>query len=385
VTRIDRYLLREALPPFLFGILLYGGLAVVSATLPRLQWIVGTPFGDLMLWLAVLLPQALVQTAPVALVLAVLLAFGRLATEHELTAVRAGGIAVARTAIVFVTLGIATGAGALAFNEWVVPRANAASADVYWRLTTGRTGLFRLAAQRIPVEGFTLRFESVDRDGTMGTVRVERWDDEVYTLVRADRAEFDGQDLVLYDHRTQRFDLAALDRVPAAPGGGGDAVGGADAADVLRALVRVDARGSGDDAPLVLSTGVDEAELIARFSSGGFEDARSVSRLYADATDAQRSASERREASVLFHRKLAEPVSNVVLLLVAVPLSITFARSRAVAFGLALVVTLAWYLLYTFGQLLSLSGVLAPWSGPWAANIVLGALGLVLLTARARG
>ena len=377
MTRIDRYLLREALPPFVFGLVLYAGLAVVSATLPRLQWIVGTPFADLALWLLVLLPQALVQTAPVALVLAVLLAFGRLATEHELTAVQAGGIAVARTATVFVLVGVAAGVGALAFNEWVVPRANAVVADVYWRLTAGRTGLFRLAAQRLPVAGFTLRFETVDRDGTMGELRIERWDGDVYTLVRADRAVFDGQDLVLFDHRTQRFDLGALDR----PAG---AEGAADADDVLRALVRVDARGAGAAAPLVLSTGVDEGELIARFSNGGFEDARSVSRLYADANDAQRSASERREASVLFHRKIAEPVSNVVLLLVAVPLSITFARSRSVAFGLALVVTLAWYLLYTFGQLLSLSGVLAPWAGPWAANLVLGALGVVLLAARAR-
>ena len=374
MTRIDRYLLREALPPFLFGLVLYAGLAVVSATLPRLQWIVGTPFADLLLWLVVLLPQALVQTAPVALVLAVLLAFGRLATEHELIAVQAGGVAVARTATVFVLVGAAAGVGALAFNEWVVPRANAAVADVYWRLTAGRTGLFRLAAQRLPVEGFTLRFESVDRDGTMGDLRVERWDGDVYTLVRAERAVFDGQDLVLFDHRTQRFDLSALDR-PA---------GTVDAADVLQALVRVDARGAGEAAPLVLSTGVDEGELIARFSNGGFEDARSVSRLYADANDAQRSANERREAAVLLHRKVAEPVSNVVLLLVSVPLSITFARSRSVAFGLALVVTLAWYLLYTFGQLLSLSGVLAPWAGPWAANLVLGALGVALLAARAR-
>ena len=375
MTRIDRYLLREALPPFVFGLVLYAGLAVVGATMPRLQWIVGTPFGELALWLLALAPQALVQTAPVALVLAVLLAFGRLTTEHELTAVQAGGVAVARTATVFVLVGVATGLGALAFNEWVVPRANAAVADVYWRLTSGRTGLFRLAAQRIPVEGFNLRFETVDRDGTMGGLRVERWDGDVYTLVRAERAVFDGQDLVLFDHRTQRFDLGALDRATAsAP----------DATAVLRELVRVDARGAGEAAPLVLSTGVDEGELTARFSNGGFEDARSLSRLYADANDGQRSASERREAAVLFHRKVAEPVSNVVLLLVAVPLSITFARSRSVAFVLARVVTLAWYLLYTFGQLLSLSGVVAPWAGPWAPNLVLGGIGLVLMILRAR-
>ena len=370
MTRIDRYLLREAWPPFLFGTILYAGLAIVSATLPRLQWIVGTPVRELALWLATLLPQAVVQTAPVALVLAVLLAFGRLTTDHELTAVRAGGISIGRVAIVFVGIGAAAAVAAMALNQWVVPPANAAAADAYWRITTGRTGLFRLAAQRIPIDGFTLRFERFGSNGIMQDVRVERWDGDVYTLLRAGSATFDDQDLVLLDHRTVRLDLAALDRE------------GLEPAALLRALVRLDARTDSPTAPLVLSTGVDESEIVARFSAGGFEDPRSVTRLWRDGRDAQLSAADRREATVLLHRKLAEPVSNLALLLAAVPLSIAFARSRAVAFGLALLVTLAWYLLYTFGHLLSLTGVVPMWAGPWAANLLLGGLGLALLSRR---
>jgi len=372
VTRIDRYLLRETWPPFLFGMLLYAGLAVVSATLPRLQWVIGTPIAELGVWLLALWPQAMVQTAPVALVLAVLLTFGRLATDHELTAVQAGSISIGRVASVFVGLGVATAAVAMAFNQWVVPPANAAAADVYWKLTAGRTGLFRLASQRIPIEGFTLHFDAVARDGTLRNVRIERWDGDVYTLLRAGTATFDGRDLLLRDHRTLRLDLAALDLAAGDPEA------------QLRALVRLDARAPAD-AELLLSTGVDEAELVARFSAGGFEDPRSLTRLWRDARHPDLSAVERREATVLMHRKMAEPVSNLALLLVAVPLSITFARSRAVAFGWALLVTLAWYLLYTFGQLLSLTGVIPTWVGPWSANIVLGSLGLWLLWWRGRG
>ena len=370
MTRIDRYLLREAWPPFLFGTLLYAGLAIVSATLPRLQWIVGTPVGDLALWLLSLLPQAAVQTAPVALVLAVLLAFGRLTTDHELTAVQAGGIAVARVAAVVVGIGLAAAVAAMALNQWVVPPANAAAADAYWRITSGRTGLFRLAAQRIPIDGFTLRFERFGLDGVMHDVRVERWEGDVYTLLRAGSARFVDQDLALLDHRTLRLDLAALD------------LEGLEPEALLRTLVRLDARADSPTAPLVLSTGVDESEIVARFSSGGFEDPRSVTRLWRDGQDLRLSAADRREATVLLHRKLAEPVSNLALLLVAVPLSISFARSRAVAFGLALLVTLAWYLLYTFGHLLSLTGMIPMWAGPWAANLLLGGLGLFLLWRR---
>ena len=370
MSRIDRYLLREAWPPFLFGALLYAGLAVVGATLPRLQWIVGTPVAELAWWLLTLLPQALVQTAPVALVLAVLLAFGRLTTDHELTAIQAGGVPTARVTGVFVAIGAGLTVVALAFNQWLVPAANAAAADVYWQLTAGRTGLFRLAAQRVPIDGFTLRFDRVDRDGTLRDLRIERWDGDAYTLLRAASGRLEGQDLVLFEHRTQRFDLSALD------------VAWDDADALLRALVRLDARAAGPDAPLVVSTGVDETELIARFSGGGFEDPRSLTRLWADAADPGLSAVERREATVLGHRKLAEPASNVALLLAALPLSIAFARSRAVAFGLALLVTLAWYLMYTFGQLLSLTGVIPTWVGPWSANLLFGSLGLLWLWRR---
>ena len=370
MSRNDRYRLRETWPPFLFGALLYAGLAVVGATLPRLQWIVGTPVAELAWWLLTLLPQALVQTAPVALVLAVLLAFGRLTTDHELTAIQAGGVPTARVAGVFVAIGTGLTVVALAFNQWLVPAANAAAADVYWQLTAGRSGLFRLAAQRVPIDGFTLRFDRVERDGTLRDVRIERWDGDTYTLLRATSGRLEGQDLVLFEHRTQRFDLSALD------------VAWDDADAMLRALVRLDARAAGPDAPLVVSTGVDETELIARFSGGGFEDPRSLTRLWADAVDPGLSASERREATVLGHRKLAEPASNVALLLAALPLSIAFARSRAVAFGLALLVTLAWYLMYTFGQLLSLTGVIPTWVGPWSANLLFGALGLLWLWRR---
>lgn len=362
MTRFDLYLLREVLPPLAFGLLLYAGLAVVSAVLPRLQWMVGTPVWDVAGWIALLLPQALVQTAPVALVLAVLLTFGRLSHDNELTAARAGGVPMLRAAGLCLLLGVVAAVGTLAMNEWLVPRSNAAVADTYWRLTAGRSGLFRLAAQRLPVQGFSFSFASVTRDGTMEDVRVERWEGETLTIVRAQRARFDGLDLVLEGHRTQRFDLSALD------------ADDLDAAARLRALVRLDARGQG---PLTLSTGMDEAELVARFSAGGFEDARSISRLRRDADDPGASASDRREAATLWHRKLAEPVSNLALLVMAVPLSITFARSRAIAFGLALVVTLAWYVLYVFGQLLSVAGLLPVWAGPWAANALAGVLGLL--------
>lgn len=371
-SRIDRYLLREAIPPLLFGLVLYSSLAVTSATMWRLQWIVGTPVAEISWWLLLQMPQALVQVAPIALVLSVLLAFGRLASDHELTALQAGTVPLLRASGVFIMLGAVVAGAALAVNQWVLPRTNVAVVDTYWQLTAGRSGLFRLASQSLPVDDFRLTFGQVSLGDDLQDVRVERWDGDVLTIVRAERGRFVEQSLVLFGHRTQRFDLSALD----APGD--------DAAATLRELVRVDARAADPESPLEITVSLSVAELVTQFSGGGFEDARSLTRLAADASDPVLTLAQRRQSASLLQRKLAEPLANVTLLLVAIPLSITYARSRSVAFGLSLVVTLAWYLLLTFGQLFSQTGVLPVWLGPWIGTVVLGGVGIGLLVARSR-
>ncbi|MEX2535724.1 MAG: LptF/LptG family permease [Trueperaceae bacterium] len=375
MKRLDRYLLAESLPPLLFGLLLYSTLAVVSTTIPRLQWIVGVPLIDLGAWLALQFPVAVVQTLPIAVVLSVLLAFGRMATGNELLAMQAGAVSLGRISRIFVVLGLVAALSALALNQWVLPETNARAGALYWKLTSGGSGLFRLASQSIPVDGFSLNFERVDRrSDEIFDVRIEQWDGRQVALVFADRAVFEERGLRLYGYRTLALDLASLDAQAADDGG---------AASRLQSLIRADSRAANPESSLLLtmSTGVDE--LVTRFSSGGFDDPRSISGAYEAANDPELSPPDRRSAAVLFHRMLAEPFASLVLLLVALPLSLTYARSRSVAFGLSLVVTLAWYLLLTLGQLMAQTGGAPAWLGVWLANIVLGALGLFLLSRRA--
>src|SRR6056297_1650067 len=323
----------------MFGALLYSILAVTSTTLPRLTWLAGASVPELLRWLAAQLPTALAQTMPIAMVLAVLLTFGRMEGDKELLALRAGGVALGRIIAPMLVLGALATAGTLAVYQWVTRRTHAWVATEYWRMTAGGTGLFRLAGQALPVGEFALTFDrTAGRGSRIEGVRIERWEGERLTLVRAESAVFQGTDLILLDNR--------------AP----DA-----------------------DATLRLSVGVSEDELVSRFSRGGFEDARSLTGL-AEAWDATEAGdTERRTAGVLFMRRLAEPFANLVLLLVALPLSLGWARGRGVAFGLSLVVTLAWYLLSTLGQFAAQSGSLPVTVGPWIANAVLGGIGLILL------
>jgi len=157
-------LLREGIPALLFGLLLYSGLAVTSANFPRLQWIVGTPFWGLLSWLALQFPAAVVQTLPIALLLAVLLSFGRLAATNELLAVQAGGVALRRLSAPMLVLGLFAVGFALSMNQWVLPRTNVQVGALWWELTSGGSGLFRLTRQALPLGDYTLSFSSVTPD-----------------------------------------------------------------------------------------------------------------------------------------------------------------------------------------------------------------------------
>ena len=192
------------------------------------------------------------------------------------------------------------------------------------------------------------------------------------TILRADRAHFEGVDLVLTGYRIDALDLAALDAA------------GEDAAAVLGRLVRLRNVPADPNDTLTITTSTDMEELVTRYGQGGFEDARSITTLYTDSQRESMSADDRRQTRVLFHRKIAEPFTNLALLLVAVPLSLKYARTRGVAFGMSLVVTLVWYLFYTFGQMFAQSGQMPVWLGAWLGNIVFAGLGLVLLLRRAR-
>jgi lipopolysaccharide export LptBFGC system permease protein LptF len=230
-----------------------------------------------------------------------------------------------------------------------------------------------LAAKNIPLDGYTLYFDTYDRKtDELLKVRVEAWNQKSLTVLFAERAVFTDEGLLLYNYQTDLIDFQALN------------TDYAEAEGLLADLIKRHSSASSPEQSILLTTSDSYEDLITRFSEGGFEDSRSIREAYADANDASLSERDRKQSAVLFHRKLAEPLANLSLLLIAVPLSLLYAGSRSVAFGLSLVVTLAWYLLFTLGQLFAQAGTVPVWLGVWAANILLAAVGVYLLMVPSR-
>jgi lipopolysaccharide export system permease protein len=97
---IDLYVIREVTAPFVFGVALLTFALVAGRLLKLTEMVVnhGVTLSEVMGLIAYIMPGFLELTFPMAVLLGVLLGFGRMSGDQELTAARACGISLYRLA-----------------------------------------------------------------------------------------------------------------------------------------------------------------------------------------------------------------------------------------------------------------------------------------------
>jgi lipopolysaccharide export system permease protein len=114
---IDRYVAREVLAPFGLGVLLLT-FALVTARLLKLTEMVvnhGVTLGVVASLIAFIMPAFLELTFPMAVLLGVLMGFGRMSGDRELIAARACGISLYRLAMPVIGVALAV----YALSSWL--------------------------------------------------------------------------------------------------------------------------------------------------------------------------------------------------------------------------------------------------------------------------
>lgn len=95
---IDRYIIKELIPPFLLGILLFTFVLLINRIFKLTELIVnkGVSLFDALRLFSYIMPSLLTLTIPMAVLLAALVAFGRLSTDSEVVALKATGFSLPR-------------------------------------------------------------------------------------------------------------------------------------------------------------------------------------------------------------------------------------------------------------------------------------------------
>ena len=137
---LDRYLIREILPPFFLALLVFTFILQIQPIMEHAESLIakGVPWTTVGHLLVLLLPQALGLTIPMALLVGLLIAFGRLSGDREMVAVLACGVSLYRFLLpVMLLSGVAAGV-----TMWVlivgIPDANQTFREITFDIVTAR-------------------------------------------------------------------------------------------------------------------------------------------------------------------------------------------------------------------------------------------------------
>src|SRR5437660_2081399 len=383
---LDRYIAREMVSPFAFGCTLFTFFLLIDRIYSLTDLVItkGVPFSLVVQLLAFMLPSFLTHTLPMALLVAVLLAGGRLASDLEVVAFKAAGVSVLRlfrpVLLASLVVTLATASLTLVLN----PAAN----------HEFQRQLFRILQARA-VSGLEERVFN----GTFGDVIIYVQDVSTSQIALRGVLVSDERDPMLSriitapegrlitDEVNRSITLRLMngaeneaDVMPADPPKGLTTkdvpiVGGA-ASPARYRYTRFDIYdiSLSVDSPLKGASRVEKPEKDL-----------SLGQLAEKIAEFRHDAYSRAPFQIERHKRYALPIAALVFGLVAFPLAIRSHRGgRSIALVGSLAILVTYYLTMTSLEGAALRARIPAGVAIWAANVVFGVVGHGLLTATAR-
>ncbi len=360
---IDRYIIRSIVGPFLISLLVFTFILIIPFLVGMAEkFIAKGVSGGVVAWVLVtLLPQALAVTIPMSLLVAVLIGLGRFSSDREWVAVQSCGVSIFRVARPVVVVAL----GAWAASSWVIIQAVPAANQTY-RETT-----FRIVAQRTESEikprvffddfpNRVLYVRDVPKDGS-------GWRDVFLadTTVAANPVIYlASRGRLLVDREKQTVTLILED--------GTEHRSKTGAPDEYN-IFRFDR--------LVLS--LNPESVFPRTGPQKGDQEMTIGELRGRIDELEGKGESTHPAVMAIQRKFSIPVACLVFAFMGVAIGLTTRRDGKLAgFVLGIAVIFVYYLLLTTAQSAVKGKMMAAWLAPWVPDLVLGAVGLILLLAR---
>ncbi|MEI6214517.1 MAG: LPS export ABC transporter permease LptF [Desulfuromonadales bacterium] len=353
---LNLYIIREISSLFLLSITIFTLILLMGRMLKLIELIVsrGVPLTDVCRMIIYLMPSFLVFTIPMAFLLAVLLAFGRLSADNEIIVLKASGISLIQIVPPVAACGMFAAGLSLAASLFGVPWGNSAFKDLSFKVMKQYAGA-------------TIR-EKVFWDDIPGIVMyTEQYDERKQAL----------QGVIIHDGRNKERLLTIFAR-RGAVSSGADREG-------LRLTLNngiIHSPGKKDEYRLVhfeeyvMSVTPDSPST----GSGRNEQDMGITELLTQSRITANDLSQQLKIRTELHSRFSFPFASVVFAFVAVPLGIQNRRSgKSSGFTLSLGIIFSYYLLLSFVRTLAERGSLSPLIALWLPNVLFLVLGIILL------
>ncbi len=356
---LDRYLIKEAIPNFLIALLVFTFVMLMNQILVLAEILItkGVDFVLIFLIIFYSLPALTVLTIPMSLLLGILLSFGRLNSDSEITVLRASGVSFYRLMVPILVLALAGWIVCGYLMHRTVPWANYSFSRLVFKIaTTNPTSEFKprifynqfrnmlLYIQDIPSKdqiwkGVFIFDESQPNKARVvlareGVVRKKETGNEDLEIKLEDGSWHEVDTQLPQDYTFVFFNQNVLP---------------------------LPQRGQFN-----LELPKNDRELT-------------VPELKAMVNSYKQKKFPTNFLEVEIYKKYSIPFACMVFAFLAVTLGVTSQKgSRSSAYAISIGIILLYYVLLIGGERMGDAGRVSPWLAAWGANIVLGSLGLVL-------
>jgi LPS export ABC transporter permease LptG/LPS export ABC transporter permease LptF len=362
-TTIDRYVLKEILPPFFLALLIFTFLLVLPPVMDYLENLLakGVTWGTAARILWTLLPQALGLTIPMAVLVGVLIGLGRMSGDRESVALLACGVSPYRLLRPIGILALITTAVTAYVMIVSIPNANQTFREITFGVVTQTVETDiqpRVFFQQFP--GWVLYPREEPDPGQSGwkKLMVARTGDGRTTIYFAERGR------LVVDKEKRAVDLVLTDGYIYETGKG-------------------DTGTTRFAADMVLGLNPDDVFPKINLQPGLNE--KTIAQLRADADTKRAKGMSAHPEVIAIQQKFSFPVACLVFALIGLALGLSVAREGKLAsFVIGVLVIFAYYIVMFLSESLTKGHYLNMYLTRWLPNIVLGVFGVAALVWRSR-
>ncbi|MBC8016822.1 MAG: LPS export ABC transporter permease LptG [Sporomusaceae bacterium] len=359
---LDKYIIKELLGPFIFGIASFSSVFIGTGTMLKIAQAVtqyGASTSSAVKLFIYSLPSIVVLTFPMSMLLAALLAFGRLSGSSEITAMRSGGISFYRLAAPVFMVALFVSIFAMFFAELVVPHSKATYNNVM-RNEIQKVGIQK-SQEHIMIKDFkgsalerlTYARKFDESNSTMYAVSIQEFEnDHLVRMENAEKAVWSDNRWIMYNGIV--YDLTTEGKVERS----------------MHFEQQI--------MPVIKTPNAISSEQKK-------PDEMTISELKQKIKILEREYVKTNIYEVELQQRIAIPVASFVFALIGTPLGLQPNRSSSsIGLGISIIIIFIYYTIMTITTALGQGGAIPPALAAWIPNIVGIIVGCLLVRRASR-
>ena len=345
---LDKYILKELAGPFIFGIASFSSIFIASSVLFRIAQYL-TKYGASVTSLTKLfvysLPEIINFTFPMSMLLASLLAFGRLSASSEITAMKSGGISFLRLSTPVFLVAFCVSIFSVVFAEKVVPASKLAYSRVlYYEIeqNTKPRSQEHIILKSITggdIERLTYARKFDEHEGKMQGVTVEMFEKgELVSVQKAEEAVWDTDKWIMKEGMV--YELSKEEGITRTA--------------------------KFEEQIMPINTRPNDVALEQKKP-----DQMTIKELKQQIGILKRQFLSVSKYEMEMYQRVTIPMASLVFAVIGTPLGLQPQRSSSsIGLGLSIIIIFIYYTIMTLTTAIGQGGVISPFLAAWVPNIV---------------